>query len=214
MKYLFLVGLLFLMLPTFSQTKIKGQNIIGKYSYYSDDSLVRYDLELQKDGRYYFHRLEDMDVKTAAGNWRIEKDTLILNSQYQEHAISLKVKESVTKDRYVNFGSVSNNHGDALVALVVINEDTTKPFDPVDENYKVEPGGIKSISVMTGTIITKPYFLKNIQSNKFEIVVNMEGAVSNYLFMNNHKMLIARNTLYPIVDHHGMKAVVIPLKRR
>lgn len=202
MKYLFVVGLFFLMQETHSQANAKAPNIIGRYFYYSDDSLIRYILELKNDGSYYFHKLEDLIVKAAAGEWRIVNDTLILNSRYQEHAVRLKVKESITKDKYASFGPVSNNQGDNLLALVFINKDTAKPFDPLDENHKIESGGIKSLSVMTGTIISEPYFLKNIQANKFEIVVDMEGSVNTYLFMNKYKMLISKNTLCPIVDSH------------
>ncbi len=182
--------------------KVHAQKISGEYDYFDDDSLVHYQLQINSNGTYHFSNAACLTFKESTGSWRLMTDTIILISKYQSDDINLKVKESFKENQDVDFGILRKFNGQPIPnAILFIDDDTSKWYDLLAKDYKLESLKAKSFSLFVGKYTTKKYFIKNLRANIFDIALDFDADINDYLFMKGEKLIIEKEGLRTLGEY-------------
>lgn len=197
--FIFLAILLAFNSFSYSQPAPNAKALSGKYQFYNDDSLFHLTLLIKMDHSFMYDRATDLTEKSSAGLWRISRDTLVLNTYNQISDFRIKVKEYETPGKVIKFSDIKTNNGKLIpLAMVSINGDTTRLYDPLDTNYIFHPGDIKTLSLFVGRARSKVYVIKNLRANRIDINLDMDQSPVDYIFMQDAKFLVVGTSIFPI----------------
>ena len=200
MKY-FLISTIFLILShlSYSQQTLKKNSLPGTYQFLDDDWLFRVTVVLNIDHSFYYDWSTDVKEKSSAGTWQFLRDTLVLNTYNQESHFKIKVKETKTTGKFIKFGDIKTSNGKFMpIAMVSINGDTTKLYDPLDTSYIFHPGDIKTLTLFIGRARSEKYTIRNLLANRIDINLDMDQSPTDYSFMRDAKFLVLGTSIFPI----------------
>jgi hypothetical protein len=214
MKYLLFSGILLASsLLSLSQTA-QFKNLTGTYQFLNDDSLLRLTIVLKGDHTFVYDRVNDLIEKKSEGTWNYSRDTLLLNTYDQINHFKINVKESERTGNVIKFGDIRTRNGHLLpTALVSINGDSTKLYDPLGANYTLNCGDVRSFSLIVGRTRSEIYAIKDIRASKIDIRLDMDQSPIDYYFMQNAKFLVVGSKIV-LIDDNRVDSVTISMKNR
>lgn len=182
---------------------LRPSEVTGRYKYISTDSLSGIRLELTKDGMFQYSAGGDVQTMYSSGKWKLNKDTLIMNSSIDRKNIPIAVKEEIVDSIRTNVKVelVQNLDGEALEnAVFRFNNDTLNecvPFFESDCGLKI--GSINNLRVeLNNGVSSKWVELKNKRANLLKVTVSIHGMLGSYLFLVNQRYLYKNGSLYPL----------------
>lgn len=178
-----------------------------KYVYYSEDSLGIISLDLGTNGSFEYHMSTDLWHKHSNGKWTIKHDTIVLNSGLQKNHLPVKIKRYRKSDLtgQIHFGWVVNQRGDILKdAQIFFNNNGGVYCMPTLEDCRVPIDSISTLKVMFSENVSSDWIaIKAKQNDSISLIVLADDYLSNYLFFEDDKYVIAGDTLYHLIaDMH------------
>ena len=211
---LFSAILLIFSILSYSQPLRNVKALPGTYEFYDDDSLFHLMLLIKRNHSFICDRTNDLSEKSSAGLWRISRDTLVLNTYDQISNFRIKVKERETLGRDIKFGDIKTSKGKLVpLAMVAINGDTTKLYDPLDTGYIFHPGDIRTLNLFIGRARSEIYTLKNLRANRIDIKLDMDQSPTEYGFMRDTKFLVIGTSIFPIKDNQ-IDSITVNMDKR
>lgn len=150
----------------------------------------------------------------SVGKWKLQHDTLILNSKYQVNNWPIQVIEGLnhTNTDSVKFNVLHSDHTawEAPQIRIIINGlDTidSKPFPhtgsfTVPRSTPLTNFQIEYYRYQAHNYLTETYQVKNPKATQFDISVHFK---ESYLIFKDYKLRVKEDTLIHIKDHplHG-----------
>ena len=197
--YYFLAILMNVYGVSHSQPVRNVKALSGMYQFFNDDSLFHITLLIKSDHSFIYDRANDLTGKSSAGLWRISHDTLVLNTYDQISNFRLKVKETKALGKNIKFSDIKTSDGKLLpLAMVSINGDTTKLYDPLDTSIIFLPGDVRTLSLFVGRARSEVYSIRNFRANRIDINLDMAESPTDYFFMQDTKFLVSGTSIFPI----------------
>jgi hypothetical protein len=198
----------------YSQQELAQKSLPGTYQFFNDDSLFRLTVILKRDHSFIYDRANDLTKKSSVGSWSLSRDTLVLNSRNKINRFKIKVKEAEALGELIKFGDVRTRNGTLIpTALIAINGDTTKLYDPLDTNYTLHPGDIKTLNLFIGRARSELYPIKNPRANRIDVTLDMEQSPTDYVFMENAKFLVAQTSIFPLTGTQ-MDSITVDMNKK
>ena len=186
-----------------SQYLVDRKALPGTYHFYNNDSIISWVLTINVNGSFSYSKATDLYKKSSTGHWTLNRDTLFLTSRYQMDNIGLDVVELTSPGDGVEFNVIKNLTGKVFsTALIYVNNDTNKAFDPLNQMNKLPRGSVRTIQVTVGSVRSKIYTVKNIRATRFSIVLRLDGRPEDYLFLDRSKFLLRGRKIYPLINNH------------
>ena len=216
----------------FSLTGFGQTDLLGKYSqnlnYRTTDgdtlSIVsggNYSFILKDSGQYISHSRSCTRQFYTAGNWQLNKDTLILNSLKQKTKTPIKrVTESYIPDTpYVLIEIVDKNEKPVFYesAFVYLNGKSKFSTTQADGRLEFNLNCVDSIrleGLESFFAVRATYIPTNKNANCFKVILNVDRGDYSYDYKSEEKFLVKNNRLYPFksdIDSFdlGTRVVVI-----
>jgi hypothetical protein len=215
MKYfLFSAICSFSSILSYGQQAPNQRSLPGTYQFLNDDSLFRLTIVLKSEQSFFYDLTNDLTEKSSSGSWSLSRDTLVLNTHDQVNHFRIKVKETETSGKAIKLGDIKTRNGNLIpTALVSINGDTTKLYDPLDTNYSLHPGDIKALSLCIGRARFELYSIKNLRANRFDVMLDMDQSPLDYTFMENAKFLVSQTAIFPIRERR-IDSIIVNMDKR
>lgn len=212
--FLFSTILLALNSLSYSQPTPKVKILSGMYQFFNDDSLFHVTLLIRSDHSFIYDRADDLTEKSSAGLWKSSRDTLVLNTYDHIGNFRIKVKENKTHDKVIKFGDIKTSNGKLMpFAMISINGDSSKLYDPLDTSYIFHPGDIKTLSLFIRRERSEIYAIRNLQANRINISLDMDQSPNDYIFMQDAKFLVAGTSIFAIRNNQ-IDSITVGMDKR
>ena len=192
---------------------LSNDKIPGEYFFYNKDSTIFKHLMLNENCSYYYENGNDLLVEKSSGKWNKIGDTVFLNSYIQEDTIDVIIDELIIKDcNQLEFNLKNYSNKNNLQTAIVLFGDSIQYINVTSNNIRVRFDKLKSFQIiLSNTIKSKKYFLKNERANNFIIDIPNVDLYNNYLFMKNKKNLFQKGNLYPLNNDNRMDSILFDL---
>lgn len=203
MKAIFLILIIFpislFSMKKHDRKKIEKISLVDRYCYFSEDSMFSINVEIKSDSTFIYNEGNDLSVYHSKGTWRVKKDTLILNSNFNSQRIPIQITEmrvDTVKD-HIQWQWVNNINNDIMNATLAFNGDTTHLCEPfIGSNCSYRIGSVDSILVKFGNYAHSGWYkIKNKQANVIQVTALVDDLLEKYRFLTNTGFLIKGNCI-------------------